>query len=41
MLISSGADIQDWWSLPKDNSLSGGQIAGIVVSRFVRLLESV
>lgn len=32
-LISSGSDIQDWWSLPRDNSLSGGQIAGIVVSR--------
>lgn len=32
MLMLSDAEIQDWWSAPKDDSLSGGQIAGIVVS---------
>ena len=39
--MDSGSDIQDWWSLPKDNSLSGGQIAGIVVSRFAPSMRSV
>ena len=38
--MESGSDIQDWWSLPKDNSLSGGQIAGIVV-RFAPSMRSV
>jgi len=37
----SGSDIQDWWSQPKNNSLSGGQIAGIVVSRYASGLRSV
>jgi hypothetical protein len=40
MLKSSGADIKDWWAPPKDNSLSGGQIAGIVVSTILSLSRS-
>ena len=27
-----GAEVQDWWTLPTGDTLSGGQIAGIVVS---------
>jgi len=39
--MNSGSDIQDWWSQSKDNSLSGGQIAGIVVSNHASGLGSV
>jgi len=39
--MNSESEIQDWWSQPKDKSLSGGQIAGIVVSRHASVLGSV
>ena len=36
----SDAEIEDWWSAPKDDSLSGGQIAGIVVRNALILTVS-
>ena len=40
MLMLSDAEIEDWWSAPKDDSLSGGQIAGIVVRNALTLIVS-